>query len=88
MNIVWYWWGFRLYVDDSVLHQLTDALAQGAPVASNFLSTMGYGWLSPLGTAITNWGVTTLRTMDSSCTHRGNCLTVPWSLWNSYVSCR
>jgi hypothetical protein len=88
MYIAWYWWGFRLYVDDGVLHQLINALQQGTAVGMNFLNSTGWGWLSPLASQLAAWGVTTLQSGDVPCSHRGAIFSIPWNLWNSNISCR
>ena len=96
MNVVFYWWGFRVYVDDGFLHQLITALQGGSTGVSRFLSQQGLWWLSPAAplivntftSAITNWGINALRSTDSGCGHRGCSLTIPWTVWSSYTGCR
>ena len=100
MYIVWYWWGFRLYVDDAVVHEFISAAEQGRSGIQSFLGRkavqMGLWWLSPAASLVSgaitdvvnNVGVGALRSTDSGCGHRGCCFTIPWTVSNAYNSCR
>lgn len=86
MQVVWYWWGFRVYIDDPTLRQLIRATEQGESAVRDVLRQFGLDWLQPLVSALANIGVSTLRVMEASCGYR-IAFTVPWSGWGAYISC-
>jgi hypothetical protein len=87
MRVVWYWWGFRVYVDATTVQELIRALGQGEAIVRALLDRFNLGWLEELIRQLMSWGLPTLRAMATQCGGRGLVLNVPWSLWGSYISC-
>jgi hypothetical protein len=87
MQVVFYWWGFIVSIDDPTFQQLVSALQQGQTAVQNFLNQIGWGWLSPLVSALVSWGVAQLQAMKASCGARRLSLSVPWTVWNANIGC-
>jgi len=87
MRVVWHWWGIRATVDAQTAQQLITAVEQGEQAVRDLLTTrLGYGF-AELVRILMTWGAGVLRTMSAQCGGRGLTLTVPWTLWGSYISC-
>lgn len=86
MRVVWYWWGFRVYVDTNTVEELIRAVEQGESSVRRLLDRFGLGWLGELIRQLLRWGAPTLRAMSAQC-GRGLALTVPWTLVGSHIGC-
>jgi hypothetical protein len=84
---MFYWWGFKVYIEDAIFQELVRALQQGTSAVQSFLNQQGFGWLGPLVTALVNWGADALRGLESQCGTGALALTVPWNVWNANAGC-
>jgi hypothetical protein len=88
MRVVWYWWGFEVYVDAAVIDPLITAVQSGEQSLRALLDRYKLGWVVELVRVLLSWGAASLRAMKATCAGRGWILTVPWVITWAHIKCR